>query len=160
MQQAQKRIRLLLALGLSLALGAAFFIWFPARKGFTIPNECLAAYYEACQSGQTVEFLDCLGEPLRSVTERRLAGAADASEVLRRQAVKNWVLEGSRDCAESTALVDVEETRINGIQRVRFRLDQSGNGWRIVGITVLHEKRPPIPYGTDVRSAAGGNDER
>jgi hypothetical protein len=156
MAQLSKRKPILLAFVLSLGLMSGILIWVPGKTGFVTPHDCLCSYYETCQRGEPAGFLDCLGEPLRSETERRWAGTQAAAETLRNQAVKNWVLDGSWVTIGKAAQAEVEETRINNIQRVRFRLEHSEKGWRIIEITLLEERRPTIPYGTDVRSGAPG----
>ncbi|HEV3203593.1 MAG TPA: hypothetical protein VGY77_04385, partial [Gemmataceae bacterium] len=128
MAQSPKRKPILIALVLSLGLITGILIWVPGKTGFATPHDCLCSYYETCQCGEPAGFLDCLGEPLRSETERRWAGTQGAAETLRSQAVKNWVLDGSWVTVGKAAHAEVEEIRAANIQRVRFRLEQSRKG--------------------------------
>jgi hypothetical protein len=143
---AMNRFRIIGPLLLAVAaLGAA--IWWSARpNGFATPQKCLEAYRDALVSGNDQDYLDCLGEPLRSETRGRLADPA-----LRRSAegLKGWTqLEPEIDGARASILVD--EIRATETRRTRFRLERSGQGWLIVGIDAPRILPQTVPYGTHI----------
>src|SRR5262245_25438214 len=126
---AMNRFRVIgLLLLVAAALAAA--IWWSARpNGFATPQKCVEAYRDALVSGNDQEYLQCLGEPLRSEVRGRLADPA-----LRRSAegLKGWTqLEPEIDGARASILVD--EIRATDTRRTRYRLERSEQGWLIVG---------------------------
>ena len=127
------------------ALAAA--IWWSARpNGFATPQKCVDAYREALVSGNDKDYLECLGEPLRSEMRGRLADPA-----LRHFAdgLKGWTqLEPEIDGARASVLVD--EIRATETRRARFRLERSGQGWLIVGIDTPRTLPQTVPYGTHI----------
>jgi hypothetical protein len=51
---------------------------------------------------------------------------------------------------ESTAWVNVDEVRIDGNRRIRFRLQRSENSWLIASVDPPKLVPAGIPYGTHV----------
>ena len=149
-----KRLRVAVAGAVVLGVLGGALLWSRSGSGFATPEDCLSAYYEACQAGDVSRYLACLGEPLRSRSRERLEEGSAGAEALRRLAVRGWARDGSAKPAGEEARLDVEEIRTDGIRRVQFQLERSTRGWLIVALTSLEEKAPLYPYGTDVRSGA------
>jgi hypothetical protein len=146
-----KRRRMALLLALTLAV-LALAVWWsrrPQETGFATPADCLGVLREACAEGDVGRYLGCLGEPLRSQKQGSLRPADLRRDM---EGVKGWsqlepVVRGS------AATVEVEQVRMEGTSRVRFRLERSDRGWLVVGIDRPTEIAPPIRYGTHVRDA-------
>jgi hypothetical protein len=139
------RRRLLVAMGLILALGALVLYGRPrSSQGFATPGECLDAYRDASKEGDVARYLSCLGEPLRSEKQQ----AVTAADLIRgMQGVKGW----SRHepvIREEMADVDVDLVRQSGTYRLSFRLQRVNHGWVIVALDGPHERNSPVPYGT------------
>jgi hypothetical protein len=152
-----KRLRVAVAGVLVLGALAGALIWSRSGSGFATPEDCISAYYEACQAGDGARYLGCLGEPLRSRSREWLDEGSAGVEALRRKAVRGWARDGAAPPAGDEARLDVDEIRTGGIRRVQFQLRRSVRGWLIVGMTVLEEKAPLYPYGTDVRGESPGH---
>lgn len=152
-----KRLRVAVAGVLAVGVVAVALMWARPGGGFATPEDCLAAYYEACQAGDAARYRECLGEPLRSRSREWLDEGPAGAEALRRQAVRGWARDGAATPVGDEARVDVEEIRTGGIRRVQFQLRRSARGWLIIGVTPLEEKAPPYPYGTDVRGDSRGD---
>ncbi len=134
---------------LTLALLAAAVWWSSRRDGHPTPAACVEAYRDALVEGDVAKYRGCLAGPLRSQ-------ARESAETLREKMkdVRGWVqhdpvVEGP------VAHVDVDEVR-SGVRRFRFRLEQTGGGWRIVEVGPAQEITPPVRPGTPVGQEAAG----
>jgi hypothetical protein len=128
-------------------------VWWTAhRSGYGTPGECLDAYYDALSAGDPGRHLGCLAEPLRTETRRRFAGNTDPAQALQRGAadLKNRVQQGNGTADGANRIVDVDEVRIGGIRRVRFRLRQNGGSWLIAAIDTGTQAPAEVPYGTHI----------
>jgi hypothetical protein len=143
---AMNRVRMIGPLLLVIAAVSAAIWWLARPNGFATPQKCVEAYRDALVSGNDRDYLDCLGEPLRSEVRGRLADPA-----LRRSAegLKGWTqLEPEIDGARASIFVD--EIRTTETCRTRFRLERSGQGWLIVGIDAPRTLPQAVPYGTHI----------
>jgi hypothetical protein len=156
MTGSQKPIRLVIVLMLAVAIGIVAMSWVPSRSGFATAPDCLAAYYEALQNGDVDAYLLCLADPLLSEMKRQAPSAAEWSATLRHMAVKNWVQDRLSSSEGKSVVIVVDEVRAEGTERVRFRLEEQAQGWRILDIKRLDRRRPPFPYGSDIRTAPEG----
>jgi hypothetical protein len=64
--------------------------------------------------------------------------------------LKNWVQVGEPILDEVQAYVDVDESRQDGRQRVRYHLRKQGGGWLIDAIEPPQRVPEHVPYGTHV----------
>ena len=135
---------------MAVAVIAAAAWWTARPSGYATPGECLDAYYDASSAGDAVRYLGCLAEPLRTETRRRFAGDADLVPAVRSGAagLKNRVQQGDGAADGADRIVEVEEVRIPGIRRVRFRLRLTGGSWLIAAIETGPEAPADVPYGT------------
>jgi hypothetical protein len=146
-----KRRRVTVLLAVTLAV-LALAVWWPRRPGpagFATPADCLDALREASAAGDVGCYRDCLGEPLRSQKQHTLRPADLRRDM---EGVKGWgqlepVVRGP------AATVEVDQVRVQGTSRVRFRLERSDRGWLIVGIDRPTEIPPPVRYGTHISEA-------
>jgi hypothetical protein len=147
-----KRYRLVLPVCLAVALIAAAAKWVLPRAGHATPGNCVEAYYEACLAGDTTRYLSCLGEPLRTETRGRFAGASDLATALRHGTadLKNWVRQGDGAAEGADHILEVEEVRTPGVRRVRFRLRQVNGSWLIFSIETGPETPAAVPYGIHI----------
>jgi hypothetical protein len=152
MAGSKKKYRLVILLLLAVGLGALALLRFPSQPVFPTPSDCLTAFYEAVQEGNVSNYLRCLDDPLLADMKRQALSQADWVEILRRETVKNWVQDRQPLPEGPSIMVEVDEVRSSGTERVRFRLEQRRQGWRIVGIQRLEQRRPSFPYGTDIRA--------
>jgi hypothetical protein len=139
------RVPLLVLATVALLTGAA--IWSQRRAaGFADPTECVEAYRDACAAGDVAGALACLGGPLRAESERTISAASLRRELA---GVVSWA-QHEPETDGAAARVDVDRGRRDGVQRVRFRLQRDGGGWRIVGIDAPQPVPTVIPYGTHI----------
>src|SRR5262245_48930277 len=142
----------LVAAALAGAVLAGVLLWSRREPaGFASPAACVEAYRDACLAGDVAAYLDCLAEPLCS-QRRPTARPDDLKRELDR--VVGWaqhepVAEGDE------AHVDVDLTRREGTQRVRFRLRRAG-GWLIASVEAPRPVPAVIPHGTHVSEAPEG----
>jgi len=140
-----RQLKLILAV-LTVAVLAGVLLWWQrGPAGFASPADCVEAYRDACLAGDVSAYLSCLGEPLRS-QRRDVARPDDLKRAL--DGVVGWAQHDSV-VGETEAHVDVDQTRRDGTQRVRFRLRRAG-GWLIVGIEAPQPVPTLIPHGTHV----------
>ncbi len=142
-----KRFRVVVLVLLTAALLGGVAFWSQRRAaGFASPADCVEAYRDACAAGDLATARACLGDPLRSESER-----SSDSESLRREmvGVVSWA-QREPVVSGTMAHVDVDRGRRDGVQRVRFRLQRSGAGWLIVGIDSPQPLPTIVPYGTHV----------
>lgn len=132
--------------------------WSQRRAGFATPAACLDAYREASLAGDTEKYCRCLAEPLRAEIQREHPDPQQLAESLRRamRGVKTWVQRLDFPPDQSTVQVDVDEVRIEGNRRIRFRLERSGAGWLIADIAAPEAIPAGIPYGTHVSKVPEG----
>jgi hypothetical protein len=71
--------------------------------------------------------------------------------------VKSWTQVGAAAVAGSTAEVEVDEVRPDRTRRIRFRLEQSGDGWLITQIEAPKDMPATIPYGTPITAQPEGS---
>jgi hypothetical protein len=139
------RVPLLVLLAVALLVGAA--LWSQRRgAGFASPAECVEAYRDACSAGDAAKAMDCLDASLRGASERSVTPKALRREMA---GVVSWA-QHEPEVSGTTAHVDVDRGRRDGVQRVRFRLERGRGGWLIVGIDPPKEVPITIPYGTHV----------
>jgi hypothetical protein len=162
----KRQLQILATAGLTLVLLILAVRGSLSSKRFASPEDCLGAYYEACQAGDLEPYLRCWAAPFRSEIRQELGGRDHSAELLRQKAVKNWVVVAEpaaglqtsdfelRTRAEVPASVLVDEVRPAGIKRVRFQLELNSGSWLITGIVPVAERQPPVPFGTEVRDAA------
>jgi hypothetical protein len=153
-----KRLRIAVLVVGSLALAVLAFFWTPRSKGFATPEECIDACREASLAGDAGQFLRCLGEPLHSDMRQRFPDATVLGETLRGQMkdVTSWSQVLEPLVTGPTAFVDVDEIRVTGTRRTRFRLERASRGWLIVAIGAPQEIPTPVPYGTHVSRVPEG----
>ena len=146
-----KRRRVVLLLVLTLALMALAVSWSrrPRETVFATPADCLEALREASTAGDVGRYLSCLDEPLRSEKRRSLRPADLRRDM---EGVKGWS-QSDPVVRGSAATVEVDQVRVQGTSRVRFRLERSDRGWLIVGIDRPTEIPPPVRYGTHISEA-------
>ena len=114
--------------------------------GFASPAECVETYRNACAAGDLAMARTCLSSPLRAESER----SGDAESLKREMAgVVSWA-QHDPEVSGTTANVDVDRGRREGVQRVRFRLEQRGGRWLIVAIEPPQPLPTLVPYGTHV----------
>jgi hypothetical protein len=144
------RTSALVSVTLGLLALAGFWSLQPVR--FATPATCLDAYREASRAGNVEDYLTCLAEPLRAKIQRQHTDPEKFAELLRQEMkdLKTWVQLPASESAGSTVQVNVDEVRIDGNRRLRFRLERSQNGWLIVGIDPPKLVPAGIPYGTHV----------
>src|SRR5262245_53223280 len=112
-----------------LAIGTALW-WATSPKDFATPQQCVEAYRDALVIDNEARLLKCLAEPLRAEMEGQLRDAAFRRSVAD---LKGWTqLDPEIDGPKASIVVD--EIRATETRRTRFRLEQSGQGWLIVGI--------------------------
>jgi hypothetical protein len=142
-----RRFRVAALILLIAALLAGVALWSQRRAaGFASPAECVEAYRDACAAGDLATAHTCLGDPLRSESER----SSDAESLKREMAgVVSWA-QHDPEVSGTTAHVDVDRGRRDGVQRVRFRLERGRGGWLIVGIDPPKDVPTAIPYGTHI----------
>jgi hypothetical protein len=150
-----KHRRVVAAVAVTLAAGLAV-VWLSPRPQpaprFAAPDDCVAAYADACKDGDATAYLDCLAEPLRSQSRQQAPDAAKLAEQLRASMaeVKSWTQVGPAEVEGATAHVEVDEVRAGGTRRIRFRLERGAAGWRIAGIGAPQDVPAPVRYGTPV----------
>ena len=147
-----KRVRISALISATAGLLALAVFWSLRPAGFTTPAACLDAYREATRAGNVEGYLRCFAEPLRAEIQRQQTDRKRLAESLRQEMkdVKTWVQLPDSESEESTAQVNVDEVRIHGTRRLRFRLRHLSNGWLIVGIDLPKLVPAGIPYGTHV----------
>jgi len=152
----RRRLRRGIFLVLALVLLVPLAYWSRSEGVFAEPNDCLSAYYEACQNGDANTYLRCFTPRLRSKIERE-AEARRFGTMLREVAVKNWVVVSTSDDQSRLSTILIDEVRPAGISRVRFRLERTGGNWLIADLGPVQQNQPSIPFGTDVRTVLGDN---
>jgi hypothetical protein len=152
MHRAARRRRLLVLGGLTLAILMVVLAWSrkPKGSGYATPDACLAAFRDATLDGDAVRYRSCLGEPLRSETQRRYADDAALIAALREgtRGVKHWVEASRPDEQGDRAFALVEEVRVTGQRRLEVYLERSGAGWLIVRVEKGEERPAAVRYGT------------
>jgi hypothetical protein len=141
-----------LVLALLVLLPLAY--WSRTAVGFAEPNDCLTAYYDACQNGDTNSFLHCIAPSFRRKIESN-TGVNRFATTLEDRPVKNWVVVSASDDNQRLRTILVDEVRTDGISRVRFRLERIGGSWLIADLAAVRQSQPSIPFGTDVRTVLG-----
>ena len=139
------RVPVLVLATVALLVGAA--LWSQRRSpGFAGPAECVEAYRDACAAGDVTGACACMGGSLRAESERTASAASLRREMA---GVVSWA-QHEPEINDAAAWVDVDRGKRDGVQRVRFRLERDGGGWRIVGIDAPQPLPTVIPYGTHV----------
>jgi len=144
-----KWLRATILVGLTFGLLAMALYWTRTRQhlGFATPADCVDAYINASKDGDVAKYLECLGEPLSS--EKRRVTSQDLQRGM--EGVGTYARIGDNPVIkDSMASVDVEKVRRTGTTPVKFRLENSGKGWLIVGIEEGKEVPSAIRYGTRV----------
>jgi hypothetical protein len=147
-----KWIRILALVNISLGLLGLAIYWSRWQVGFATPADCLDAYREASLAGDVEKYESCVAEPLRAEMRRQHPEPKELAEFLRQETkdVKTWVQVHDLRSAGSTVQVDVDEGRMDGYRRIRFRLQRFEKGWLIVGIDQPKLVPARIPFGTHV----------
>ena len=142
--------------GATLGLLALVLVWSRPRGGFATPAACLDAYREAMRAGDIEKLSICLTESFHSELGRRDASAKQWAQSLRQDmiGVKTWVQLPDSVNDDATLQVDVDEVRMDGNRRLRFRLQRSGSGWLIAGMEQAKPIPAGVPYGTHVSKVA------
>lgn len=138
-----------MALVVTLAVGAvAVLAYRPAERGFDSPAACLAAYRDAAADGDAATLRRCVADGA--------VGLEEAQRELR--AVRHWNQYAAEGDGNSATIV-VDQVRTEGtIHRVRYRLERSRPGWRIVAVGGAEVVRPPVRPGTHVNDVAERED--
>jgi hypothetical protein len=152
-----KRLRIVTCAAVTLGVALVLLLRAPRSSGsprFATPEDCIQAYAEACKDGNVPTYLGCLAEPLRSQRLQRAGGKALLAEALRLSMadVKSWTQVGPAAIDRTTARVEVEAVGAASTQRIRFRLERSGEGWLIVAV------EPPRKAPTTFRFGAPATD--
>ena len=154
----RKRLRLVL-IAMASAAGLLLLALYrpPGRQGFATPAECVEVYGTASKSGDGERYLRCLAEPLRSRTRQHFPEPGRLAEALRQDmdGVKGWVVASAPVVEGSAAKVDVDVVRQDGVRRLHFRLERSGDGWLVAGVSSPQARPAAIPYGTHVKDVGG-----
>jgi hypothetical protein len=154
----RKRLRLaLIAVASAAGLGLLALYRPAGREGFTTPAECVEAYGTASKGGDVEQYLRCLAEPLRSRTRQHFPETGRLAEALRQdmEGVKGWVVASTPAVEGNTAAADVDVVRQDGVRRLHFRLERSGGGWLVAGVSSPQARPAAIPYGTHVKDVGG-----
>ena len=149
-----RRLRLVL-IALASAAGLLVLALFrpSGRPGFAAPSECVEAYAAASKSGDAERYLCCLAEPLRSRTRQAFPEPGRLAEALRQdmEGVKGWVVASAPAVEGNSARTDVDVVREDGVRRLHFRLERSGGGWLVTGVSSPQARPAAVPYGTHVK---------
>ena len=152
MKWARMAILLVIVLGAG-ALAARLSL---SSRGYATPAACMEAYREAILAGDAPRFLDCLAEPLRSQHNGRCVDSVEMVGILKSKVhdVKAWGQSVQMQPGDSIAVVDVDEVRVHGTRRVRYRLEQTSRGWLIAEIGPPKDMPTEVPYGTHISKGA------
>ena len=138
-----KWLRILALAGVTLGLLGMTVYWSQARTGFATPAACLDAYREATQDGDIDRFWACLAKPLSAEIKQQHPNLTELAESLRTEMndVKAWVQRLESPSAQSSVQIDVDEVRIDGNRRVRYRGVARNHQWAQARAAAINLRR-------------------
>ena len=129
----------------------------PTATGRDAVDRCILDVHEAAAGGDVRGYLDCFGEPLRSVLEQRVSDRSVdvvAGQLKAGNADLQSYATTERETPDpNTTRLVLERIYSDRVERLRAELRRVADDWKIVSLVPIGRVAPEIPFGTPVTGA-------